>query len=333
MYHSWLDRWDERRTRRSDDVKHASLLDLRADLAFPESRGCDTMAEFRDLAAAAVADSPSFYSVDHEIPAATCENGWISYVSAVSTGVHENDLVWAKVTPAKASDHALIVFHHWNATSRNSQLARFFAWRGFTVVEIAMPYHLERIRPGSSYADYMLSPNLGRTIQSMRQAVLDGRLLTAILKRCGYQKVSVLGISLGSWVAGLLAAHEPDVAKASLFLTAGSLADMVWTGSATRHIRASFDCDIDLLDLRQAWAPVSLCSFAEKLARPGLDLQIMLAERDRVVLPELSESLIAELHRKGARPPVTRMNCGHYSLTLPPYVIKAGISAARFLSH
>ena len=43
--------------------------------------------------------------------------------------------------------HAVVVFHHWNAESRNAQLARLLAWFGLTVVEIAMPYHLERKDP------------------------------------------------------------------------------------------------------------------------------------------------------------------------------------------
>ncbi|KTF08107.1 hypothetical protein MGSAQ_000398, partial [marine sediment metagenome] len=58
---------------------------------------------------------------------------------------------------------------------------------------------------------------------------------------------------------------------------------------------------------------------------------LLLAKRDRVVLPALSESLVSELDLSGARPRVTRLNCGHYSLTLPPYMIKAGLDTARFL--
>ena len=196
-----------------------------------------------------------------------------------------------------------------------------------------MPYHLERSRPASSHADYMLSPNLGRTIQSMRQAVLDGRKLIRILKNAGFDKVSVLGLSLGSWVAGLIAGHDPAVGRAALFLAAGSLADMVWAGSATRHIRASLQGNIELAELRSAWGPLSLESYTDRLARPGLALQIVLAKRDTVVLPELSERLIARLKGAGAEPRVLDLNCGHYSLSLPPYIVRAGSSVSRFLNR
>jgi pimeloyl-ACP methyl ester carboxylesterase len=223
------------------------------------------------------------------------------------------------------------VFHHWNATSRNGQLAKFFARRGITVVEIAMPYHFERSRPGSHYADFMLSANLGRTLQSCRQAVLDGRKLIRWLKSEGYREVSLLGMSLGSWVAGLIAAHDSSVSKTSLFLTAGSLADMVWTGRATRSIRESLVPSISLPDLRQAWAPMNLENYASGLSRPDLKLQIVLAKRDRVVLPDLSRSFLHTLEETGVIPAIVRLNCGHYSLGRPPYIIVSGLSLRRFL--
>ena len=227
----------------------------------------------------------------------------------------------------------MVVFHHWNASSWNRQIANFFSKRGITVVEIAMPYHFQRSRPGSPHADYMLSANLGQTIQSFRQAVLDGRKLSRWLKREGYRDISVLGMSLGSWVAGLVAAHDPAVLKASLFLTAGSLADMVWTGRATRAIRDSLEPEIGLADLRRAWGPLNLENCVDRLARPDLALQVVLAERDKVVLPELSTRFIQKLNDAGARPNILEMNCGHYSLALPPYILLAGLSLKRFLSR
>jgi pimeloyl-ACP methyl ester carboxylesterase len=179
----------------------------------------------------------------------------------------------------------------------------------------------------------MLSPNLGPTIQSERQAVLDGRKLIGVLKNEGYTDVSVLGMSLGAWVAGLIAAHDPAVRRAALLLSAGSLADMVWTGRATRHIRASFDVEVGLADLRRAWAPLNLENYADKFARTDLDLQFVFATRDTVVLPELSRQLTASLRTAGVAPGILALNCGHYSMSLPPYVIWAGLSILRLLSR
>ncbi|BBD41429.1 hypothetical protein Amn_pc01440 (plasmid) [Aminobacter sp. Y103A] len=331
MYHSWLDHWDERRARRGEEGKKPTDFVLDAERAFPGAKKITSIEEFCALADQAVAD-PAFF----DEPSVSDQgferlDGWLKFPSDISTDIEQNNVVSAKITESGSFDQAMVIFHHWNASARNRQIANFFSQRGITVVEIAMPYHFERSRPGSVHADYMLSPNLGRTIQSVRQAVLDGRKLIRWLKGEGYREISVLGMSLGSWVAAIVAAHDLAVSKASLFLTAGSLADMVWTGRATRSIRASLEPEIELTDLRRAWGPLNLENYAHSLARPDLDLQVVLAKRDKVVLPELSERFMQRLKDAGARPNILELNCGHYSLAMPPYILLAGLSLKRLL--
>lgn len=331
MYHSWLDRWDERRARRGEEGKKPTDFVLDAERAFPGAKNITSIEEFCALADQAVAD-PAFF----DEPSVSDQgferlDGWLKFPSDISTDIEQNNVVSAKITESGSFDQAMVIFHHWNASARNRRIANFFSQRGITVVEIAMPYHFERSRPGSVHADYMLSPNLGRTIQSVRQAVLDGRKLIRWLKSEGYREISVLGMSLGSWVAAIVAAHDLAVSKASLFLTAGSLADMVWTGRATRSIRDSLEPEIELTDLRRAWGSFNLENYAHSLARPDLDLQVVLAKRDKVVLPELSERFMQRLKDAGARPNILELNCGHYSLAMPPYILLAGLSLKRLL--
>ncbi|RWB10858.1 MAG: dienelactone hydrolase-related enzyme [Mesorhizobium sp.] len=331
MYHSWLDRWDERRARRGEEGKKPTDFILDAERAFPGAKKITSIEEFCALADQAVADSAFFDEPSVSDQGFERQDGWLKFPSDISTDIEQNNVVSAKITESGSFDQAMVIFHHWNAGARNRQIANFFSHRGITVVEIAMPYHFERSRPGSVHADYMLSPNLGRTIQSVRQAVLDGRKLIRWLKSEGYRETSVLGMSLGSWVAAIVAAHDLAVSKASLFLTAGSLADMVWTGRATRSIRDSLEPQIELTDLRRAWGPLNLENYAHSLARPDLDLQVVLAKRDKVVLPELSERFMQRLKDAGARPNILELNCGHYSLAMPPYILLAGLSLKRLL--
>lgn len=332
MFHSWLDHWDERRARRGEERKKATDFVLDAERAFPGARKITSIEEFCGLADQAAADPAFFDEPTESDQGFERKDGWLKFPSDISTDIEQNNVVLAKITESGSFDQAMVIFHHWNASAWNRQIANFFSQRGITVVEIAMPYHFERSRPGSLHADYMLSPNLGRTIQSVRQAVLDGRKLIRWLKREGYGDVSVLGMSLGSWVAGLIAAHDLAVSKASLFLTAGSLADMVWTGRATRSIRDSLEPFVDLTDLRTAWGPLNLENYVHLLARPGLGLHVVLARRDRVVLPELSQKFMQRLKDADAQPHILELNCGHYSLAIPPYILLAGLSLKRFLS-
>ncbi|TIU00959.1 MAG: dienelactone hydrolase-related enzyme [Mesorhizobium sp.] len=332
MYHSWLDRWDERRARRGEVGKKTTDFILDADRAFPGAGKIASIEEFCVLADQAVADPTFFDEPSESDERFEWKDGWLKFPSDIATDIAANNVVWAKIAESGSFDRAMVIFHHWNANARNRQIASFFSRRGITVVEIAMPYHFERSRPGAFHADYMLSPNLGRTIQSIRQGVLDGRKLIRWLKSEGYREISVLGMSLGSWVAALIAARDQAVSKASLFLTAGSLADMVWTGRATRSIRDSLEPEIELTDLRRAWGPFNLENYTHSLTRPDLALHIVLAERDNVVLPALSARFMQRLEGAGARPTILKLNCGHYSLAMPPYIILAGLSLKQFLS-
>jgi len=333
MYHRCLDRWDEQRAARGDALKAPSEMVLDSKLSFPKAAKAKTIDELSDLSDLASKD-PAFFDLPHEVdPGFDRAGEWLTFPSSLQTETEANNTVWSKITEGRERDQALIVFHHWNATKRNRQLASFFAKQGITVFEIAMPYHFERRRHGTNHASHMLSPNIGQTLLSVRQAVLDGRKLIRWIEAEGYRDIAVLGMSLGSWVAGLVAANDTAVSKAALFLTAGSLADMVWTGRATGHIRASLDTVIKIGDLRRAWRPINLENYVTKLARPDLSIQVVLGKRDTVVLPDLSGQFIDALIDAGASPNVLKLNCGHYSLTLPPYIVRTGLKVRKFLKQ
>ena len=117
MYHKWLDNWDERRAQRGDEVKHTTDFELDAKIGFSVANETSSMAGFCGLAEKAVAD-PSFFD-DPNGSVSGFENidGWVKFPSSISTDIEENNLVWAKVTKSGSLDHALVVFHHWNASS------------------------------------------------------------------------------------------------------------------------------------------------------------------------------------------------------------------------
>lgn len=332
MYYKWLDQWDERRAQRGEQGKTESEFILDAQRAFPGASDISSITAFCRLADRVLAEGAYFDAAPPNAMIDDSQTGWITFPSSETTDIPPNNTVWAKITDSGARDHALVIFHHWNARSRQTQLARFLSRRGITVVEMVLPYHFERSRPGATHADFMLSANLGRSLQSLRQAVWDGRALVHQLQGQGYRKISVLGMSLGAWVAGLVAAHDPSVTKASLFLPGGSLADMVWSGRATRLIRKSLETKITVSELNRAWGLVNLENYAVRLARKDLDLQIVMAKRDEVVLPDISHRFLSGLKQAGATPNSRTLGCGHYSLGLPPYSLLAGFGLFRFLT-
>lgn len=333
MYYKWLDQKDERRAQRGEEAKLPSAIKIDSHLAFQNTDQDTTIDEFCNFAEQAVSDGNFFDLPEHDTANFQLNGKWLTFSSAVATAVEQNNTVWARVTQSGLREKVLVVFHHWNANKWQNTIAKFFSKRGITVVEMAMPYHFQRSRPGADYADEMLSPNLGQTMQSVKQGVLDGRKLIQWLKSEGYGEISVLGMSLGSWVAGLVSAHDVNVAKTSLFLTAGSLADMVWEGRATRSIRQSLEGNIERQMFQKAWAPLNMEHYAHLLMRPELDLELVLGKRDKVVRPEISKNFVARLNKAGAGLRLTELNCGHYTLGLPQYIVRAGLKLSAQLKR
>ena len=71
------------------------------------------------------------------------------------------------------------------------------------------------------------------------------------LARQGYERIGILGTSLGSCLALLTTAHEPLIRAQALNHISPYFADVVWRGLSTRHVREGFDGRIELDLLRR----------------------------------------------------------------------------------
>src|SRR5437899_6116067 len=111
------------------------------------------------------------------------------------------------------------------------------------------------MQPDLQRADYIVTANITRTLQVCRQAVLDARRAIAWLASQGYDRIGILGTSLGSCLSLLTAAHEPLIKAAALNHISPHFADVVWRGLSTRHVREGLDGHMDLDLLRTLWKP------------------------------------------------------------------------------
>ena len=113
----------------------------------------------------------------------------------------------------------------------------------------------------------------------------------------GYERIGILGSSLGSCLALLTTAHEPLIRAEALNHISPHFADVVWRGLSTRHVREGLDGHIELDLLRDVVGPISPRWYLERLR----DRQTLLvyARYDLTFPPDLSEDLVAafrELH-------------------------------------
>src|SRR5436305_5928818 len=99
-------------------------------------------------------------------------------------------------------------------------------------------------------ADYIVSADVARTVQVCRQAVLDARRAIAWLHRQGFERIGILGSSLGSCLSLLTTAHEPLIRAQALNHISPFFADVVWRGLSTEHVRQGLNGHIELDLLR-----------------------------------------------------------------------------------
>jgi pimeloyl-ACP methyl ester carboxylesterase len=242
-----------------------------------------------------------------------------------------NDIARALLFRARGYDRAIVLLPHWNSDSAAYQtFGRVLANFGVTCLQLILPYHNERQTSGIGFARELVSENLGLTIQSNRQAIIEARACLSWLRSQGYRHLGVVGVSIGSSIASIVAALDPQVQAAVLLLMADNFAEVVWTGSATRHIKQSLERRFTIEDLRASWSIISPSTYAARLACKMNDLLIVSGALDTVFLPELTQRYIDRLSGLGLHSTSVRLGCGHYTLSLPPYSV---IAFLRTLSH
>jgi dienelactone hydrolase len=256
---------------------------------------------------------------------------FLRFTSPVKTPYPENNLVNARWFPARGR-RAVILLPHWNADAvAYVSLCKLLNMLGIAVLRLTMPYHDIRMPAEISRADYAVSANIGRTLDAVRQGVVDIRSCLDWLEQQGYNQLGIVGTSLGSCYAFIATAHDPRIRVAAFNHASTYVADVVWHGQSTRHIRQGIEQQIDLDRLRQAWLAVSPMSYFKQFARWPRKSLIVYAKYDLTFLPLLSRQVVEEFERHELDHKVSVLPCGHYTMGETPYKYMDGWQLASFL--
>lgn len=290
----------------------------------------------RDLvgwAARTVHASEAFFSAPptHEYE---LSGEWLRFPSAVVTPEPVNNTAVARIfqpvdRAPGAPRRAVVVLPQWNADAEGHVgLCRLFARFGLTAVRLSLPYHDARKPAELERADFIVSPNIGRTLVTNRQAVLDARRVVDWLARQGIERIGIMGTSLGSCLSMLTLAHEPRLRVGAFNHISPYFADVVWRGLSTRHVRAGLDGHISLEDLRSCWMPISPFPYIDRVhPRPVL---LVYARYDLSFPVDLSRAFIEEFRRRDLAHSTTVLPCGHYTTGKAPFKYLDGYALTRF---
>lgn len=258
----------------------------------------------------------------------------LSFESTVVSPYPENNIVRCRYFPAKNHRRrAVVVLPQWNANEHShASLCRLLSRIGISALRLTLPYHEQRNPNGGPRADFLVSANIGRTIQGIRQAVVDARNAADWLIERGYESIGILGSSVGSCISFLAFVHDPRF-RAGVFNHVSSyFGDVVWKGISTRHVREGIEGTLTREELREAWSLISPNTYVQRLRDLEPRKYLLISARyDRTFPPDLSRLLLEEHHRWGLPYDRALIPCGHYSLALTPFKHVDGFLISKYL--
>jgi pimeloyl-ACP methyl ester carboxylesterase len=211
----------------------------------------------------------------------------------------------------------VVMLHGWNAELGYQLafpgLAGKFNRLGFNAAMIELPYHGRRKPRAPDAVKNFLSDDLVHILDGTRQALTDARALISWLERQGCRRFGVWGISLGAWLAGILACHDPRVYAAALSTPVARMDRLVAEVDFCEPIRKRLNGAKVRLD------PLNLV--AHKPLIPP----------DRIFIVESAYDLFApldtieELWERWGQTQILRTRHGHISAMMSPFVTRRTI--------
>lgn len=207
---------------------------------------------------------------------------------------------------------AVILLHGWNAELQyqwcHPYWSQLLARNGINAFRFELPYHASRRPSGREEIRNFLSGNLLHVARATHQALADTRALALWLRAQGAPSIGVWGTSLGGWLAGLAAAHEPEIDFAVL------LTPVVRMERALRELSFCAPIREQLQDAHEHFRPFNLI---EHQPRRGKDVLLVASELDLFAPLET----ITELERAW-QCELWRLTHGHISVLLSNPVMR-----------
>ncbi|MEO6590284.1 MAG: hypothetical protein ABIP06_13375 [Pyrinomonadaceae bacterium] len=331
-----LGRYMHRREREyamRDDNRVVRPFEWGMEFVAENPNGTDPRKFFRDYAKKTVANSEKFFC-SPEISDYKSDENLLTWTSGIETNSPENNTAYAHYFPFKENKKsAVLILPHWNAKAGTYfDLGKMFNRVGISALRLTLPYHEKRMPPELDRADYLVAPNVGQTLQSLRQSVVDTRSAVRWLKEQGYEKVGIVGTSIGSCVGFFAFVHDLTIDAGCFNHVSGYVADVVWQGLSTYHVKEGIGKNVSLDELREYWLPISPMAYMDKLAKlPPRPQRYIYTLYDLTFPVNLSRQMLKAIRETGVEHDRVSIPCGHYTLGEKPWVYIDGYKIISFL--
>jgi hypothetical protein len=285
----------------------------------------------QEYAQGAIENSEEWYAPEEVHDYKLDAENVLTFTSPVVSPWPENNIVHGQyfASQKRVSDGkkgpAVLVLPNWNAKWHGQlSLCRWLQRIGISAVKMSLPYHDRRMAKGHERADQLVGPNIGLTLQANRQAVKDARACLTWLEQQGYDRLGILGTSIGSSVGYITLVHDQRVRAGGFFHVSTYFADVVSRGMTTTHVWEGLRNEVSVDQLREYWAPISPMPYVKRGMGAGRNTFMVYGKYDPTFLPEFTREMLDALREHGANPRVMELPVGHYSLELTPFSYIAG---------
>jgi dienelactone hydrolase len=255
-----------------------------------------------------------------DLPGCDVDVFQLRYPSPVSSPDPENNTVYAEYYRPRGDGPfpGVIIL---DVTAGNQMLSRIIATHlaqnGIAGLFVQMSYYGPRRPPGSRKR--FLSPDVNRTLDNVRQTVLDLRRAAAWMasrSELNAQRLGILGTSLGSFIGSLTAEMEPRLGRVAIILGGGGLADAYYDDPRARALRSVYETLGGSKEKFARWiAPADPLTCAANLKEHKV---LMIAgKHDDIVFPKMAEAL----WKASGQQTIIWLDSNHYGAAV--YVVPA----------
>lgn len=220
----------------------------------------------------------------------------LQFPSPVVTATPENNTVWSEYYRCRgeARRPAVVVLHILDGRFRESRLiCHYLAARGVDCVMLKMAYYGQR-RPKDPERVRAFTQDIDTVCEAVRQSAMDARRAARWLQSLpcvDASRISILGTSLGGFVASVASGVDGHFARSVLILAGGDLPGILTTkerevASARRAIEAS---GMNREDLVRKLELVEPLTFAGRI--DGKTVLMVNTREDPIVPPANAKAL------------------------------------------
>lgn len=319
---------------RDESLRNALPFDWGLEHLQMTTNGVSHQSQLQHFTNQSIRDSQVFFA-----PAAATasdfdfDGHWLRFESPIQSSFPENNTASGRFFAADNSKAAVIIAPHWNAQpDAYVALCKALNRVGVSALRLSLPYHDQRTAKGHSRADQMVSPNIGLTIQAVRQAVQDVRRAADWLRLRGIERIAITGTSIGSCISWLAFVHDRRFVAGAFNLVSSYFGDVVWRGLTTSHIRRGLEhAQLSAEDARNAWLSISPKVYTPLLKGDTRAIMMISARYDLTFLPDLAQILFDDCAAQGVEFRKVLLRCGHYTIGRTPFKYIDGYQLIRFL--